>query len=159
MDLILLGLAVALILAALYRYRAGFGLLGKTISRDNVTLRDPTTGLIGRPDRLVRRGRHWIAEDRKSSTRVYESTRIQLGAYMLLIEHEHGVRPPYAVAVTGDGRRHKVKNTRALRKQVLSLLAQVRQVRADVHSSVSGTPSFGKCQSCGQRRHCEQAAA
>ncbi len=60
--------AAILFLAVRYRRRAGFG-GGRTISHDNITLRAQRHGLIGRPDRIVRRGKTIIVEDKKPSTR------------------------------------------------------------------------------------------
>ena len=41
-------------------------------------------GLTGRPDRIVKVGRHYIPEEKKPGLQVYDSYRAQLGVYLLL---------------------------------------------------------------------------
>ena len=146
---------VVLFLGVYIRRRAGFG-IGETISNDNVTLRSEKLGLMGRPDRIVRRGRKIIVEDMKSATRLYDSHRAQMGVYLLLVEEHYGQRPSHAVIVFKDGRRHKIKNTRALRSMVLKAVKRIKKARADLDRELRARPAPGKCRSCGQRENCKQ---
>ncbi len=149
--------ATLLFLAIRYRRRAGFG-RGHTVSHDNITLRSKRYGLIGRPDRIVRRGKTIIVEDKKPSRRVYESHRVQMVVYMLLVEEHYGVRPPHAVLVLGDGRREKIQNTKQLRAQVLDITAQIRKARSDLARPLAGVAIAAKCRACSQRHNCDQRA-
>src|SRR4051794_21038215 len=97
----LLGLLLV-VLAKEGRGRRGLG-SGKTVALDDVTLFSERLKLVGRPDRIVRQGEWLIPEEWKSSKRVNDGHRLQLGAYFLLIEEEYGVRPPHGVVVLGDG--------------------------------------------------------
>jgi membrane protein implicated in regulation of membrane protease activity len=81
--------AVLLVLAILYRQRSGFG-AGKTLSHDNLTLRSESHRLVGRPDRIVEKRGRVIIEDKKSSARVYDAHRLQMGFYMILAEEHFG---------------------------------------------------------------------
>ena len=155
LSLVLAGLA--LIIGVYIRRRAGFG-VGETISNDSVTLRSEKLGLIGRPDRIVRRGRKIIIEDMKSSNRVYDSHRAQMGVYMLLVEEHYGQRASHAVIVLRDGQRVKIKNTRALRSMVFKAVKGIKKAREDVNKELRATPEPGKCRYCGQREHCNQRA-
>ncbi len=150
--------AMLLILAIRYRRRAGFG-GGRTISHDNITLRSQRYGLVGRPDRIVRRGKTIIVEDKKPSARVYESHRVQMGVYMLLVEEHYGVRPPHAVLVLGDGRREEIRNTKQLRERVLDITAQIRKARSDPARPQQGVAIPAKCRACAQRQNCKQRTA
>ena len=150
--------ATLFFLAVWYRRQAGFG-RGHTISHDNLTLRSKRYGLIGRPDRIVRRGKTIIVEDKKPSRRVYGSHRVQMGVYMLLVEEHYGVRPAHAVLVLGDGRREKIRNTRELRNRVLDITAQIRKARSDLARPLQDVAIPAKCRACAQRQNCEQRVA
>ncbi len=147
-----------LFLALRYWRGAGFG-GGRTISHDNITLRSARYGLIGRPDHIVRRGKTIIVEDKKPSRRVYESHRVQMGVYMLLVEEHYGVRPPHAVLVLGDGCREKIQNTKQLRAQVLDITARIRKARSDLRQPLRVVTTPAKCRACAQRQNCDQRVA
>src|SRR5204863_360215 len=91
----LLGL-VFLLFAVRARRRHGLG-SGETIALDNVTLYSARLKLVGRPDRIVKRGDTYVPEEWKSSKRVSHGHRLQLGVYFILIEEENGVRPQFGV--------------------------------------------------------------
>ena len=123
---------------------------------DNLTLRSERYGLVGRPDRIVRRGKQIIVEDKKSGRRVFDSHRLQMGVYLLLIEEHFGVRPPYAVIVLEDGRRVKIANSKELRNAVLVITGRIREGRKKLGVPQPAKGSPAKCRACGQRKHCTQ---
>ena len=149
--------AAILFFAVFFRRRSGFR-AGRTLSRDDVMLRSERHRLHGRPDRIVRRGKHLIIEDKKSGRRVYPSHRVQTGVYLLLTEEHYGERPAYAVVVLGNGRRVKVKNTSALRREVLDIVSSIRTAREHASKELLATASPGKCRGCAQRSNCNQRA-
>jgi CRISPR-associated exonuclease Cas4 len=59
--------------------------------------------------------------------------------------------------VLGDGTRHKVENTEALRAWVLDLAEQIRATRKVVTIPIAINPTVGQCRGCGQRGNCGQA--
>ncbi|SIO23546.1 CRISPR-associated exonuclease, Cas4 family [Singulisphaera sp. GP187] len=126
-QLLLVALVLAFLGALLLwwsaRAREGMGLgSGETIALDNQELVSERLKLIGRPDRIVREDGGLIPEEGKpSAKRVYPGHRLQLGAYLLLMEEEFGERPPYGVVVIRDGERGRVENTEALREEVLAV--------------------------------------
>jgi CRISPR-associated exonuclease Cas4 len=157
LGLALLGL---LLLLTARRARTSRGLgSGETVALDDVTLYSARLKLVGRPDRIVRRGGTYIPEEWKSSKRVSHGHRLQLGAYFLLIEEGYGVRPPYGVVVLGDGARVEVPNTATLRAEVLAIAATIRAHRARLTKPVPVTQPPAKCRRCGQRANCGQASA
>ncbi|MEJ7639014.1 MAG: PD-(D/E)XK nuclease family protein, partial [Singulisphaera sp.] len=103
---LLLGLLV--VLAVRGRCKRGLG-SGETVALDDVTFFSERLQLVGRPDRIVRQGGTLIPEEWKSSKRVNDGHRLQLGTYFLLIEEEYGERPPFGVVVLRDGSRVEVK--------------------------------------------------
>jgi CRISPR-associated exonuclease Cas4 len=155
-SLAVLGL-VLLIVALRARAKRGLG-AGETEALDDVTLYSERLGLVGRPDRIVRRGDTYIPEEWKSSKCVSRGHRLQLATYFILIEEEYGVRPPYGVVVLGDGSRVEVKNTDALRSEVLSIAAKIREQRARLREPVPVSQPASKCTRCGQRVNCGQAS-
>jgi CRISPR-associated exonuclease Cas4 len=160
----LLGVAIVLgflglllvVLAMRERRVRGLG-SGATVALDDVTLYSERYGLVGRPDRIVRKGEHLIPEEWKSAKRANERHRFQLGTYFLLIEEEYGVRPPFGVVVLGDGSRVEVKNTEELRSKVLAIAERIRAARRAIRDEIPVRQPAAKCRACGQRSNCRQS--
>ena len=160
MELLVLALLVvgALLVwwAVRSRKRRGLG-SGETVALDDVTLFSDRLMLVGRPDRIIRRGKIHIPEEWKSSKRMNHGHELQLGTYFLLIEEEYGKRPPYGVVVLGDGSRVQVKNTEQLRSEVLSIAQGIRESRARIEEEIPVDQPAWKCRACGQKSNCRQA--
>ena len=128
-----------LLVVASKRWRAWRGFSpGKTVALDDVTLFSKRLGLVGRPDRIVKEGKHLIPEEWKSAKRVSHGHRLQVIAYCLLIEDAYGKRPPYGVVVN-DGRRVVVENTEELRSEVLAIAEQDSQAASSPQPRNRGT--------------------
>ncbi len=145
MAMVVLALAVVLVGALLVwwavrsRERRGLG-SGETVALDDVTLFSERLRLVGRPDRIERRGEDWIPEEWKpTAKRVDPGHRLELGAYFLLVEEEFGVRPPFVVVVIRDGVRVEVPNTEGLRSEVLAIAEKIPR------RSPVGARSTGNC--------------
>jgi CRISPR-associated exonuclease Cas4 len=151
----LLGLLLV-VLAMRGRWKRGLG-HGATVALDDVTLLSERLKLVGRPDRIVKRGKTFIPEEWKSAKRVNDGHKLQLGTYFLLIEEEYGVRPPFGVVVLGDGSRVEVKNTERLRSEVLAIAQKIREHRAKIREEIPVRQPAAKCRGCGQGRNCRQA--
>lgn len=131
----------------------------EVLSRDQKLLSSTSLGLSGRPDRLIRlRNGAIIPKEKKSSKRLYDSHRIQVGAYLLLVEETYGVRPLYGVVVLDDGREAKIKNTARLRRWTLNVADDIRAQRADASRPTRVWPTPRQCRSCAVRDHCTQRA-
>lgn len=130
---------------------------GETVALDNVTLYSPRLKLVGRPDRIVKRGDTYTPEEWKSSKSVSHGHCLQLATYFILIEEEYGVRPAHGVVVLGDGSRVTVPNTASLRAEVLSIAAKIRERRAKLSTPIPVSQPTKKCRRCGQRANCDQA--
>ena len=123
----------------------------RTVELDDRTLYSARLGLAGRPDRIVEGG---IPEEWKSSLRVYDSHRAQLGCYLLLIEEETGVRPSHGFIVTGQGTRHRVENTPEQRDWLLDVAEQIRAARRELASEIPVRQPPAKCRGCVMREGC-----
>lgn len=154
-GLAVLGLLLV-VLSSRGRGARGFG-PGQTIALDDVTLFSERLKLVGRPDRIVRQGKTHIPEEWKSSKRVNEGHRLQLGTYFILIEEQYGVRPPFGVVVLGDGSRVEVKNTEGLRSKVMAIAEKIRRHRRTIREEIPVRQPAAKCRVCGQRGNCGQA--
>lgn len=140
------------------RRRRGLG-AGKTVSLDNVTLRSPRLGLVGKPDRIIKAAGSIIVEEWKSSRKLRPSHRAQMGVYFLLIEDQLRVRPTHGFIVCGNGSRHRIDNTEDLQAWVLAIAGQIREARKTVTAPIAVNPFPAQCRSCGQRGNCGQARA
>lgn len=139
------------------RTRRGLG-TGETVALDDLVLYSEKLMLVGRPDRIVRQGDHYIPEEWKpSAKRVYPGHRLQLGCYFILVEEEFGVRPPFGVVVIRDGERVQVENTEALRSEVNAIAAKIRRHRWEIEEEIHVSQPAWKCRACGQRGNCRLA--
>jgi len=132
----------------------------EVLSRDETRLASDRLGLSGRPDRLIRlRNGAIIPQEKKSSKQLYDSHRIQIGAYLLLVEDKYGIRPPYGVVELGDGSKTKIPNTRRLRRWTLDVADKIRAQRVDLERPARVRPTPAQCRSCGYRDSCAQRVA
>ena len=115
--------------------------------------------LTGRPDYLVRRGRRLIPVEVKPtrrSARPYASDVFQLAAYCLLLEGSAG-KPPYGLLRYRE-QTYRIPYTRRLRRQVLSVLADMRRL----DGALDVRPNHcepRRCRGCGYRSHCARRIA
>jgi CRISPR-associated exonuclease Cas4 len=165
----LLVAALALLgLAAWLRRRAGMP-VGRLVYSDTgqweevpEPLYAPSVNLAGRPDYLVRRWRHLIPVEVKSTAvpgEPYRSHVLQLAAYCLLVEEAYEQRPPYGLLhyapPDGQERTFAVRYTRALERELLDTMEWMREDwrhrRADRDHD-----DPARCRSCSYAEHCEQ---
>ena len=159
--LVILGLlalifgAVLLFWSSMTREKEGLG-AGETLALDDLVIVSERLKILGRPDRIVRQGEFLIPEEWKpSARRIYPGHRLQLGAYLLLIEEEFDVRPPYGVVVLADGERVEVENTEELRAEVLAVAAKIREHRRNIEREIPVRQPAAKCRGAAS----EQTAA
>jgi len=154
--LALLAIGIILVLAGkLTRRRHGLT-EWRTLSLDNRTLFSRGLMLGGRTDRIVEEDGMPIPEEHKSSLRVFDSHQLQVGAYLILLEEETGIQPPYGVVVTGDGKAHRVPNTPELRQEVLAIAEAIRAMRRQLNVPIRVSQPPRKCAACGMREGCGQ---
>jgi CRISPR-associated exonuclease Cas4 len=117
-------------------------------------------GLVGKPDYIViQRGVAIPVEVKpnRSADHPYDSDRLQVAAYCLLLEDANAKAPPFGVLRYRD-RTFQIDYTPDLRAYLLELLDEMRSClgAADVERSHS---SRERCSGCGFSRSCEQSLA
>lgn len=130
----------------------------RTLDLDRRNLFSARLGLAGRPDRVIDEGGFPIPEEWKSSRRVHDSHRAQMGVYFILIEEETGIRPPHGYISLASGERERVDNTPELRAWVLEMAERVRAVRREPGRLIPVNQPPAKCRGCGMRESCGQRA-
>ena len=133
-------------------YRAGFG-LGWTLSADDIMLRSPALGLVGKPDRIVLRRGFLIPEEKKSGRDVYDSYTAQMDVYLVLIEEFFEKRPPYGFLVLKNGQREKITN-KDRRVQVTAMAQAIRTARTNLRKPLAGADDPKKCGGCRESKYC-----
>lgn len=122
-------------------------------------LYDPVAGITGRPDYLVKQGKHIIPVEVKSGKTPdmpYDSHIYQLAAYCMMVEREYNQRPPYGI-IHYEKRTFAVDYTRQLEESLQDLLDDMRKAdrkRTEVNRSHENP---GRCRGCGFAYTCEQA--
>lgn len=126
-------------------------------------LRDPQLGLCGKPDYLLATtvdGRDLLlpmeVKPTRRSTRLYESDRIQLGAYLLALRGSVPDRAASIGYVQYADRTFDVVLTPSLAAEIARLVAAVRRGRSAAVMHRSHT-SPAKCRACPVRAHCDEA--
>ena len=152
-------LAVRALAAAARDRRSGTLVAVDLPGRPGRTLRSDRLGLVGRPDELRRdRNGALVPVEHKSGPAPrrgpHPSHRVQVEAYLLLVEETTGRAPAEGLLRYGDGTEWPVPWNAAARREVLDLLGSVR-TRYDGRA----TPSVGKCRGCRWRDACPAAAA
>ena len=170
---VLLAVSVRFLLAALQR-RTGFtfGATGASsvIASDvgvgmAVLLRHELLGICGKPDYLLERevggGRLLVPlelKPKRRSNRLYDSDRIQIGAYLVALRDtfpDLASRTGYVRYASGT---FEVVLTSDLEHEIEQLVAAVRRGRlaGTMHRSHD---IRARCQACSVRQHCDEALA
>ena len=130
-----------------------------------ITLRDPMLGIRGKPDYLVRTmlaGRHRLVpvevKPTRRSLRLYESDRIQLGAYLVALRSTMGLSAATFGVVQYAGTSFHVALTRGLEADLRRVVLAMRAGRSVTQMSRSHD-SAARCRSCAVRFSCTQALA
>lgn len=121
-------------------------------------LRSERYALQGRPDYVVQEGRRIIPVEVKSGSAPavpYDSHRLQLAAYCLLIEESAGQAPPYGI-IRYDDRAVRVPYNDALRNELLDALEAMRRHLLAGEPPPS-PPSPARCAHCGYADICARS--
>lgn len=127
-------------------------------TRNEEVLRSRAHDLVGKPDYLVRAGRHVIPVEVKSMRapeRPREGHLLQLGAYCLLVEERFGARPPYGILRFSD-KSLKIPFEGALERAVIETLARMRADAPRAGGARRDHSDPARCAACGVRDDCAE---
>jgi len=114
-------------------------------------IESPELGLRGRVDRIKFED-GILPIERKTRERVFESDKIQLAGYSLLLEHEFGRKIDLGI-IEIMGKEEQVILDENLKNKVLEIAEKIRVLREDN----AFTPNnFSKCENCEFRQDCEE---
>lgn len=120
-------------------------------------LYDPSLGLAGRPDYLVRSDDQIVPVEIKSShvaEAPYEGHIMQVAAYCRLIDYEYGIRPAHGLIHYPD-KTFSIEYSLDLEQNLSDLLHEVRRQTNQTIPDRSHQ-SINRCRNCGYRKICEQ---
>jgi len=135
------------------------GFLGKELWRNlkpkyltEFKLESFALGLRGRVDR-IKFDDLPVPIERKTREKIFESDKIQLAGYALLLQEEFG-KPVNEGIIEIMGKQEQVSLTPELKNQVLEIAEKIRNLKEDN----AFTPSnFSKCESCDFQQDCEES--
>ena len=106
-------------------------------------------GLKGRVDR-IQIGSEIIPYEIKSRENIYDTDKLQLAAYALLLESHFNKKISLGIIETLS-KKHEIIINEEMKKQVLDIADKIRNMQdAEI------TSNFAKCQNCGLREECFQ---
>jgi CRISPR-associated exonuclease Cas4 len=117
-------------------------------------------GLVGKPDYIVLHKGLPIpieVKPNRSADEPYESDRLQIAAYCLLVEEVNAKTPPFGVLRYRD-QSFRIDFTPILRGHVIRLLDEIRSC-LDADDVARSHRNAARCAACGFRRSCEQSLA
>ena len=120
-------------------------------------LEDPSLGLIGKPDYIVKEGDAIIPVEVKSrpiAERPYESHIFQMAAYCRLINSHFGKRPHYGI-LHYPNRTFRVQFSQELENQLIHLIV-LMQKQATMKNIPRSHESPARCRACGYNHICDQ---
>lgn len=129
------------------------GLWGKT----EKPLYNSALGLTGKPDYLVMKNDLFIPVEIKSMwapPSPYESHRLQLGAYCLLVDRTFGKRPSYGL-LRYRNRTFNIPFTASFEDEVIEVLEDIRDHK-DMEEVCRSHNHPNRCTRCGYRDRCDQ---
>jgi CRISPR-associated exonuclease Cas4 len=164
--LLLFALAIALLLLSL-RERKKSRLPGAQVvyadtdlwQRVPATLVDQQLGLVGKPDYVMRtrQGSLIPVEVKTGHTpeTPYDSHRLQLMAYGLLIRSNYSQTPDYGLLHYPE-KDFRVDFTPELEAQLMETLEEIRRIEKENEIPERSHNSSARCRSCGYRGICDQ---
>ncbi|MBV18657.1 MAG: hypothetical protein CMA56_02200 [Euryarchaeota archaeon] len=121
-------------------------------------LKDPNTGLRGRPDQIVIVDGDFIPVEQKTGkipSNPHESHRMQLLAYLHLVECETGRSSPYGVIRYGEHHIFQVPWDNGARADLFSAIEEVQRLMEE-GGARRNHERVGKCRNCSRRHACPE---
>ena len=122
-------------------------------------LRDEETGLRGRPDQIVIIDGEFIPVEQKTGRvpkKPHQSHRVQLLAYISLVETNTKKSPPYGILKYGEEDVHQVFWDQHAKNSLLTSIKEVQKLMVE-GGAKRNHEREGKCRNCSRRHACEQS--
>ncbi len=163
--LLLFGLAIALLLLSLRERRKSRLPQAQVVYADTdlwqkvpATLVDQRLGMVGKPDYVMRTRQGGLipVEIKTGHTpeTPYDSHRLQLMAYGLLIQSNYAQIPQYGLLHYPE-KVFKVDFTPELQAQLVETLEDIRWIETQIEAPARSHSSSARCRSCGYRGICD----
>ena len=120
---------------------------------------DKQTGIRGRPDQIVIVDGEFIPVEQKTGKipeRPHKSHKMQLLAYLHLVESTTGRKPPYGVLKYGSENLHTVDWNEENEHQLFSAVKEVQRLMVQGGAERNHNRK-GKCESCSRRYACDSS--
>ena len=120
---------------------------------------DDLSGLRGRPDQIVIVDGEFIPVEQKTGKipeKPHKSHKIQLLAYLHLVESTTGRRPPYGVLKYGSENLHTIDWNEENEHQLFSAVKEVQRLMVQGGAERNHNRK-GKCESCSRRYACDSS--
>ena len=133
-----------------------------TYSDDDATaglLADGLSGLRGRPDQIVIVDGEFIPVEQKTGkipTHPHKSHKMQLLAYLHLVESTTGRKPPYGVLRYGSENLHSIQWDSENKHLLFSAIKEIQRLMTQGGAQRNHNRK-GKCQSCSRRYACSDS--
>ena len=125
-----------------------------------MVLRDRALGIRGKPDYILEDRDHRLlpveVKPTRGSTRLYDSDRVQVGAYLIALRSTVGNRAAPFGYVRYASRSFRVALTSELENEVRRIVAAIRAGRRLVQIGRDHN-SAAKCKACAVRTHCDES--
>ena len=122
-------------------------------------LRDEKTGLRGRPDQIVIIDGEFIPVEQKTGRvpkKPHQSHRLQLLAYISLVETNTKKSPPYGVLKYGEEDAHQVFWDEHAKDLLFTSIKEIQKLMT-VGGAKRNHQREGKCKNCSRRHACDQS--
>ena len=122
-------------------------------------LQDTKTGLRGRPDQIIIIDGEFIPVEQKTGRvpkKPHQSHRVQLLAYISLVETNTKKAPPYGVLKYGEEDAHQVFWDEHAKELLLNSIKEVQKLMIE-GGAKRNHEREGKCRNCSRRHACEQS--
>ncbi len=120
---------------------------------------DKITGLRGRPDQIVIVDGNFIPVEQKTGKipeKPHKSHKMQLLAYIHLVESTTGVAPPYGVLKYGNQNLHPIEWDEQNKHVLFSATKEIQRLMVQ-GGAIRNHNRRGKCQSCSRRYACDSS--
>ena len=120
---------------------------------------DKVTGVRGRPDQIVKIDNQYIPVEQKTGKipeHPHDSHKMQLMAYLHLVEKTTGVKPDYGILRYGTDTLFTVQWDSMAQKQLIDSIQEVQRLMVE-GGAKRNHERKGKCTNCSRRNQCPQS--